>query len=50
MTWTYRATLGIFRPGFIRFVLACIAAQPAPPVPAGAASGLNTFIYIYTET
>jgi hypothetical protein len=36
--------------GFGAAAVACGGAQPAPPVPAGAASGLNTFIYLYTET
>ena len=35
--------------GFGATTVACSAAQPAPPVPAGAASDLNTFIYVYSE-
>lgn len=36
--------------GFGAAAVACGEAQPAPVAPAGAASGLNTFIYVYTET
>jgi hypothetical protein len=36
--------------GFGAAAVACGGAQLTPPTPAGAASGLNTFIYVYTET
>jgi hypothetical protein len=36
--------------GVLFSVLACGGASPPLPVPAGAATGLNTFIYVYSDT
>ena len=40
-------TLGII--GALFAVVACGRAPPTAIVPVGAASGLNTFIYVYSE-
>lgn len=36
--------------GILFGILACGEASPSPPVPAGATTGLNTFIFVYTDT
>jgi hypothetical protein len=36
--------------GVLFGILGCDGASPPLPVPAGAATGLNTFIYVYSDT
>jgi hypothetical protein len=44
----YRLIVGLL--SLMLLLLACRGAKPTLATPAGAVSGLNTFIYIYSDT